>query len=252
MYRELIFRQGAGKRERIYPEDARKLVAAACDDLSINPLIFNRGSDKKTVSGLYGDPNDEAGFGVPPKVLFDAGEGYLRIYGVGQAGAALLDEAAPTLFGALYRRGFLGVDRKDGEMQISSVHEKLRLYAIRRLIVAKRPAACAKFIKAPIQSVATEISSVILRGLAGVARMLDDELTAAGLPPSYEAALPYRIEVLEGEPIPIPIKPGVLAAGYKNVLFAMPTKLSGPWATGRLRSRGYGFVRLRNPAGGVA
>lgn len=245
MYTELLFRKkGSG---RIHAEDARKLVASACDGFPVDPRVFNRGDDQKTIGLRYGDDRNGEGFGVPPRIVFDGGLDFLRIYGIGKQGSLLVDEAMPILFAALYRQGFIGADRKDGQMSLSSDMERMRLYSIRRLVVAKRPDACAGFVRKPVQDVSEIVSGIILRGLTGMARMLDEELAADGHPRRYEAEIPYRIDVLEGEPVPIPIKSGVLAAAYKNMVIAMPTKLSGPWSAGMLRSRGYGFVRLNNP-----
>ena len=237
MYAELIFRKsGAGP---IYPDQARALVAKACDGVLINPALFNRDEHQKTLSAQYGDFHDGEGFGVPPSILFDGGKDFIRIYGIGKKGVTILGEAAIPLFSALYRQGFKGVDRNDGVMTISSQNEGMRFYTIRRLVTAKS----GQFSRAPVSEAAGEIARVILRGLTGVARMLDEDLHEDGAPRIHEAELPYRIDVLEGEPTPVEIKNGKYAAGYKNLVVAMPTKLVGPWATGYLRSRGYGYLR---------
>jgi hypothetical protein len=247
-YSELLFRQKSV--DRIYPDQARKLVAAACDGLDIDPAIFNRDGAGKTLSGTYGAEHAEEGFGIPPRIVFDGGAGFIRIYGIGRAGAKTLENEAPKLFSALYKQGFMGFDQKSGAMSIAR-REQGGLYGIRCLVLARKPGACKPFVKAPLQGdVAGLVSEIMLRGLSGVARMLDNELIDAKLPPVFEQAIPQQVDMVEGEPIPVLIKPGIWGAAYKDMLVSMPCKLNGPWATGLLRSRGYGLIRAVNPTRG--
>ena len=222
------------------------MVAQACDAIDINPAIFNRNPNGKPISGTYGDSAEE-GFGIPPKIIFDGGPGFIRLYGIGAAGSRLLDQEATKIFSALFKIGFKGFDHKSGEMGIEATHFD-SMYVVRTMVFARSPGACKKFIKAELTGeVAGAASNIFLRGLNGVARLLDNDLLDAGKAPKFESSLPHEVTFLEGKPLPIEIKPGVLGAAYKDILLSMPCKLNGPWVTGLLRSRGYGLVRPFNP-----
>lgn len=249
-YSELLFRRPDD--DAIYPDQARKLVATACDGKDINPGIFARDEAGKTLSGFYGEHtglDGQRGIGLPPRIVFDGGRGFVRLYGLGKTGAALLQAEAPKLFTALYAQGFRTFEAKEGAMGIAWKDDGvLPFYAIRKLVVAKKPAQCQQFIKAPLEGeVAEQVKASILRGLAGMAQMLDEELMADGKAPVHLGSIPDTVEVLEGEPCPVQIKPGLTAAGYKNLLLHFQCKFSGPWTTGLLRSRGYGLMRTINP-----
>ena len=249
-YLELLFRRPDDGL--IYPDQARQLVALACDGIDIDPGIFARDASGKTLNGFYGQHtgvDGQPGISIPPRIVFDGGRGFIRLYGLGKAGAALLQAQAPKLFAALYAHGFRSFDAKEGAMGIAWKDSgALPFYAIRTLVVAKKPAQCQRYIKAPLEGdVAEQVKASILRGLAGVAQMLDEELMACGKSPMHLGAMPDTVEVLEGEPCPVSINSGITAAGYKNLLLHFPCKFSGPWVTGMLRSRGYGLMRAINP-----
>lgn len=237
----------------IFPDEARRLAALACDGAEIDPAIFARDAQGKTLSGTHPGSGGEADIGIAPRIVFDGGRGFIRIYGLGREGAGLLLGQAPGLFAALYKAGFRGFEQKDGEMALAWKDDgAVPLYAIRCLVVAKKPAQCQRYIKAPlVGGVAQSVGEVIVRGLSGVARMLDEELLQAGLRPKHLASVPSHIDILEGTPIPVMVQPGIIAAAYRHVLFHLPCKLNGPWATGMLRSRGYGLIRPVNPARGA-
>lgn len=246
-YSELLFRRNDD--QLIYPDDARRMVASACDGVEIDPAIFTRDETGKTLSGVYGSLSDGDGYGVPPRIVFDGGPGYVRMYGIGTAGSSLLRAQAPKLFAAMYSKGFRSIEDKSGEMSLKWLDDgSPTLYAMRYLIVAKKPNQCQRYIKAPLTGdVRERVGQVILRGLCGVARMLDEERMEKGLAPVYLSAVPSSLMLLEGTPCPIQIQPGIKAAAYKNVLLTLPCKLNGPWVTGLLRARGFGLIRLVNP-----
>lgn len=246
-YSELLFRRPG--EEVIYPDDARRLVAAACDGVDIDPGIFARDSTGRTISGLFGATDGSEGIGLPPRIVFDGGKGFIRMYGIGKEGSALLEQQAPKLFTALFSKGFRSFDVKNGQMSIAWQDEGMTpLYAIRCLVVAKKPAQCQQYIRAPLtDELSEQVSDLILRGLTGVARMLDEELMAENKRPIYTGSIPSSVDLLEGTPCPVTIKPGLTAAGYKNLLLAFPCKFQGPWVTGMLRSRGFGLMRAINP-----
>lgn len=248
-YSELLFRKK--DVERIYPDQARKMVAAACDGIDIDPAIFNRDASGKPLSGTYGGHHIEEGFGIPSRIVFDAGPGFIRIYGLGRQGAKILENEAPKLFSALYKQGFMGFDQKNGTMGIARREHSAVLYNIRCLVLARKPAACQPFVRAALTgAVADMTSNIVLRGMSGLARMLDDEMIDANQAPMFEQAIPQQVDILEGEPLSVLIKPGIYGAAYKNVVLSMPVRLTGPWSTGLLRSRGYGLIHAMNPVRG--
>lgn len=248
-YSEILFRRKDDAR--IYPDQARKLVAAACDGIDIDPAIFNRDASGKTISGTYGAEQDGEGFGIPPRIVFDGGRGYIRIYGLGHQGVKLLQSEAVKLFSALYKQGFIGFEEKSGDLGIEYQGDNTPLYSIRCLVVARKPGACKPFVKTGLEGeVAQKVGEIILRGMTGMARMLDEETEKSSETPKLESLIPNHVDLLEGDPFPILIKPGIWGAAYKDVLLTFPCKLTGPWHTGLLRSRGYGHIRAINLAQG--
>jgi hypothetical protein len=93
---------------------------------------------------------------------------------------------------------------------------------------------------------ATDIQNEVVRGLISTARWIDEDLGGASM---LEGNIPTNnslfFDVLEGESVPVEIKPGIPAAAFKNLTFCMNLELTGPWAVGKLRSRGYGLIRRR-------
>lgn len=247
-YSELLFRrQDEGI---VFPEDARRLVASACDKVDINPAIFNRDPNGNPIQETYKDPADGRDIGQPPRVVFDGGRGFIRMYGLGKNGSRLLLEESGKIIQALFVHGFRSVDHREGEMRISypEPDSYVPLYATRALVVAKKPGASQQFIKAELQGeVAKNVGEVVIRGLLSVARMLDEDLTSEKKAKRFESAIPQEIHILEGRPAPIMIREGLPAAGYKHVVMDIGRVLNGPWVAGMLRSRGYGIIRRVNP-----
>lgn len=241
MYLELIYRPRSLADQYLHPDQARRLVAAACDGLHL-PALFNRDDDGKTLQGRYGDDRDGEGAGVPPLVSFDGGKGYVRLYGLGAAGRDILMAAATPVLSALSRaHGPTTVALLEGECQIKATGHQI-LHRISRLVLFKRPGPARK---ALVTDPATRdaLRRAIGHGLLAQARLLGGALE--GSVPRDE-----EIEILEGLPCPVPIQPDILAVGYKNLVVALPVRLIGPWQTGRLRSRGYGRIRPLNPTRG--
>lgn len=246
-YAEILFRRPDDGV--IHPDEARRLVAAACDKIDIDPAIFSRDGAGNPLQGVYeiGGEND---VGKPPRVVFDGGRGYVRMYGLGREGSLLLLNEGSKVMRGLSAHGFRAMDIKEGEMSITSQADGyIPLYATRCVVVAKKPGASQKFIRAPLQGdVAQCVAGIVLRGLTGVARMLDEDLLARGMARRFEKEIPTEIEILQGVPTTVPIRPGIPAAAYKHVLMNVGRKLNGPWGVGMLRSRGYGLIRTVNPA----
>ncbi|MDO8728578.1 MAG: hypothetical protein Q7K26_01655 [bacterium] len=246
MYKELLLFPEVLKGQQIYPEDARSLVAKACDGRSIDPAIFARGPDGKTLQGRYGDDRKGEGFGLPPSIIFDGGNGFIRIYGIGKSGTDLLAEHTASIVTALSKHlgGPYRMEFKHGDCELQ-MSEPI-LYSIRKLIVSKKPAKLSHFFGVTAQERAPEIKKEILNGLISMARWLDEDL---GTPHLLEHGIPSDdsliLDILEGESVPIPIKPGIPAAAFKNITFCTNISLNGPWMAGKLRSRGYGLIRRR-------
>ena len=259
-YSELHFKRD--DQELVFPDLARQFVshASRARGITINPAFFNYGVGGKTLSGNYGEfSGGNTGLGIPPKIVFGGGKGLLRIYGIGQGGSDLITSESDALIKTLFPLGFRQVDRKDGQMSLKYSDSVSPLHSIHCLVVKKSKGKDKKgnqrigkdpkrFEHAPLEgAIAEEVKEVILRGISGVARMLDEELLARGLPPEHERSVPHDLEILDGRPCPVPVKGGALASAYKHVLFSMPYQLNGPWVTGFLRARGYGLIRRINP-----
>lgn len=250
MYKELLLFPETLKGQVIYPDVARKMVAQACDQLPIDPAIFGRDAHGKPLTGRMGDDRKGEGFGEPPAIVFDGGKGFIRLYGVGRRGSAVLTEQAMVVYLALCKHlgGPIRMEFNEGitALQMS----KPILYSMRRMVITKNPAKLSHFFRVSAMERSEEIKQEILRGLIGSARwhdQADDEAGADGVP--LEARIPSEtsllLDVLEGESVPIEIKPGVPGAAFKNLTFCTNLDLTGPWSVGKLRSRGYGLIRRR-------
>jgi len=246
MYSELIIRPKAMADQVIYPDVARRLVAEACDGISVPPLLFNRQPDGKTIQGRYWhkDRNHiEAALPHPPVVSFDGGKGFLRIFMLGQPGRDLMVESASTIGNAIAKRvgGPYAFSMNEGNCKVN-VYNTPILYSIRRLVVSKDPVKSLRYRSVAPEEVQDDLRRIILRGLISQARWLDQHGAS-----KLEFAVPDEnglgFEIAEGEYAPIEIKEGKYAAGYIKLVFAMNLDLGGPWFAGHLRSRGYGQIR---------
>ncbi|OLP04533.1 hypothetical protein [Rhodoferax antarcticus] len=246
MYNEILFFPESLRGQQIYPDVARKMLAAACDGLAIHPGIFNRDEAGKLITSHYGHQNDGEGFGVPPKIVFDGGTGFIRIFGLGKSGVDLLNDNSHILMAAMRKHcgGAFRMEMKHGDMTLAA--SEPIMYGIRRLVVEKNAKAAGHYFHVQAVEREEEIKKVILTGLISCARYLDDESKGES---HFESHIPSEdsliLDILEGDATPIDIKPGIRAAGFKNVTFCTNLDLSGPWCTGKLRSRGYGIIRKR-------
>lgn len=231
MYRRISFRDPRQAGHCFHREEARAIVASACDGVALPSDIFHRDAAGHELSG-------------PPSVIITGGRGSITLHGVGRRGADLVKSATPTLFTALFPRGFAAVDTADGEMAMKA--DGGGYYYINRLVVAKRPRACAPYVRTPILSVKDRIEAIIQSGLEEVAGTLDNARIEAGVAPTYSVGLPSQVEVMEGTPMALPFAPGLYAAAYRDVVFFATATIRGPWTVGKLRSRGYGLVAPRH------
>ena len=246
MYKELLLFPEKLKGQSIYPDVARKIVAEACNGVSINPAIFARDAQGKTLQGRYGDDRQGEGMGVPSSIVFDGGLGFIRLYGIGQSGSDLLSDQAMLLITALSKHfgGPFRMEFKEGNCSLKM--SQPFMYTIRRLVMAKKAYQLDHFFGVSAVDRAAEVKKEILRGLVSTARWLDEDLEGQSM---LESQIPHEdsilLDVLEGESVPVEIKRGIPAAAFKNVTFCTNLDISGPWSVGKMRSRGYGLVRRR-------
>jgi hypothetical protein len=241
MYTELILRPSGLANQVIYPDVARKCVAAAMDGTPVDPALFGRDANGRTLQGVIGHVKEGTGFGRAPKIVTDGGSGFLRLYGIGQEGSDLLIRHLGPIYAAISQKyGPTAQEMRQGQCRIDFTGY-MTTHRIRLLVVNKQPHFRAQAIEGNEQAVGL-IRRQIIAGLVSQSELVG---CAQKLPRDEE------IEVLEATPYSIPIRDGIFAAGYKNVVFAMPSRLIGPWLAGHLRSRGYGFMRAQMPNGGA-
>jgi len=234
MYNELILRPASLANQVIYPDQARKLLACALDgEPSIDPALFGRGPDGKTLQGCMGHIKDGTGFGRAPEIAFDGGSGFVRIFGIGEAGSALLIRHLGQIYASVARKhGPTAQALRQGQCEIQFTGYMVP-HRIRTLIVNKRPKARAQ----PIEGNETAVALIRRQIVAGLTSQAEIVGEAQKIPDDAS------IEILSATPYSVPIRDAIYGASYKNVVFAIPARLNGPWLAGHLRSRGYGFMR---------
>ncbi len=242
MYAELILRPQRLAEQVIYPDQARKLVAAAVGAYAPQgdpraaafQRFFGRDEQGKTLQGRIGDDREGQGFGRAPEIVFDGGRGFLRVYGIGAAGAELLLTLSTDLYRAISAaHGVAQQQLNQGTCEIDrNVKGQMVPHRIRLMVASKRPGDRLGGLESD------RTLSLLRRHIAGGLISQSELLGRAMQIPRDE-----EIEILEGRSYPVPIREGVIASGLKDVVFAMPCRLKGPWLAGHLRSRGYGFMR---------
>jgi hypothetical protein len=211
-------------------------------------MVFARDAEGKTINERYPDASGHRGqfLPAPCPIAFDGGKGFVRLYGIGKVGSNLLIDQAGALVMAMSKHfaGPIRMELKEGDCTLK-MSEPI-MYTVRRLVVAKSPARANHFWNTQATERADDIRREIVRGLLGQARWIDEGL-ADTEPNCIEHAIPSEdslmFDVLEGQSVPVEIKPGISGMAYKNVIFCTNLDLSGPWSAGKLRSRGYGLIR---------
>lgn len=241
MHTEYFFKPKALRESIVYPDQARVIAAKICDGIPIDPAIFHRNPDGSSIQGRGPD-----GEGLQPPIVFDGGKGFVRIYGFGQKGMNILSSQAGLLLSAFTKQyGPTALETRETKSEIR-FDKGFREYSMRRLVVAKKNQDIDKFYRKPIHEVSELVANIIRRGMLSQARLMD-----VGQAPFYEGALPhdeaFPIHIHEGEPMPIDIKNGNYAAGYRDIVFSLPFTATGTWQAGLLRSRGFGLFRLIGP-----
>lgn len=250
MYRELLIYPESLKGQPVFPDTARSLVAKACDATDVNPEIFARQPDGKTVQRVFGHTASGEGYGAVPSICFNGGKGFIRLYGLGKRGRDLLSsEAAPiaTAISRLLNNTPYRFDIRDGSCDITP--ERPGAYRIHNLVVAKKRYQFADIAEKGLPSLEAMtplIVKAIHRGLIGQAMALDEE-TGSQLAFRIPSEEMLGIQIFEGKPVFTPLKNGARACalGVHGLEFTMNLHLEGPWFAGHLRSRGFGQINRR-------
>lgn len=257
MYKEILFFPNSRKDQYLGPEDARQILGSALGGNMPDPLLFTRDEHGQS---LQLQTKEKFG-SLPPAVMIAGGRGLIRMYGVGQTGANLLNTHAMALLDALQQKeGVTRFEMRKGEMTLHRFDGPIP-YSLSRIVLSKRLRAKSgaqrgdgrafvqDFWEQPIEVFEADLKEEIKRSIELTAGWLDNDLqTSQGA--SLLAKLPENVEdwdiaIHEGEFVAIPVKPGVYAAGFKNVVVTLGLELNGPWAAGKLRSRGYGIIRRK-------
>lgn len=248
MYSELLLRPASMSDQRIYPLDARRLVASALDGQPIREAFFGR-----QVARPAGKDHD--GHLPLTPIIFDGGMGFVRIYGIGEEGAnLLLDEMGKIVRAVSEKMGCpVSADIRQGS-HLRKHPDRLVTYFIAKLALAKT----GKNRNDPYKARAEEcqaagndlnkllpmITAVIDKGVVSQAENLDSE---GKDPERILATLPRDlvIRVHEGTPSISRIHKDRPGHAYiiRNLKFTMLGDLYGPWSVGQLRAHGCGLIK---------
>lgn len=248
MYRELLIFPKALEGKPVYPDTARKMVAKACDGVStVSPEIFTRQNDGKSLQRVFGHTATGEGYGAVPSICFGGGNGFIKLYGLGKRGSELLSAngaGIATAVSALHDNCPYRFDMKEGACKVQEASNGA--YRIRNLIVSKKRDHFADIAAnglPTLYQMEPLIKKAIVRGIIGQALTIDEE-TGSHYADVLGTEETLDIQIFDGEPFFAPIKDGIktCALGVHGLTFTMSCRLAGPWFTGHLRSRGFGFI----------
>lgn len=253
MFVELLLRPASLEGQRIFPLDARRLVAKALDGHGVKEAFFGR-----QVQRLPGKEND--GHQPLTPIVFDGGKGFIRIYGIGKEGGDLLTDEMGKIVRAVASatNSATSTELRQGN-HLRKNHDWIVTYHIAKLVLSKtgknsknpvhantRRTRCCTFFDAKneLAALVPTITSVIDKGIACFAENIDAENLD---PDCLGDGLPRKmfIEVHEGTPEVSqihPDRPGH-ALVIRNLKFSMLGDLYGPWSVGHLRSHGCGLLK---------
>lgn len=248
MYTELLLRPASMADQRIYPLDARRLVATALDGEPVREAFFGR--QVRRPAGKEYDGH----LPLCP-IVFDGGKGFIRIYGYGHEGAnLLLDEMGKLVRAVSTKMGCpVSANIRQGS-HLRKQPDRLVTYFIAKLALAKSgkqrdnsyKARAEEFLATgnDLQKLMPMITAVIDKGIVSQAENLDNE---GKDPERILATLPRDlvIRVHEGTPSMTRIhndRPGH-AFIIRNLKFSMLGDLYGPWSVGHLRAHGCGLLK---------
>jgi len=252
MYKELLISLPRALNRKLFPDEARALVARAVDGYPVDPLLFHRQPDGKTMQGCYGFAREGEGWGIPPLIAFGGGYGGIRLTGLGRQGAELLAvqtrlviEALSAYLGAPCRYRF-----NDGDCRLA--YSSPRLYQIDQLVVSKKNRRSFRYREADgrtflLSSIRPLIQRAIVGGLISQARFLDRHSRSPSLESEIGTDEMLGLQLLAGRPLIGNIKKGARADALvvRNLVFSLDMELHGPWFAGHLRSRGCGLIRRK-------
>lgn len=244
MYTEVLLRPKSLEGQRVYPGDARRMVAKALDgDTAISPVLFGRDESGKTAGRRINH--------LPPvaPIVFDGGTGFVRIYGVGQTGREVLMNDLGRIVSGLssYTGGPVAMDLRKGD--ISFAPKGYRTYRIARLAMAKQSKVRGeKFFtlwKRYNATGETEREAIFQEAVPLIKGVIDTGLAAMADQNGIDLPQNLDIKILSGELAVSRIHPG--SPGHvgivRNLCFSMLGHINGPWSVGHLRSYGFGLIR---------
>lgn len=249
MYKELLIFPKALEGEPLFPDTARKLVAKACDGYPVAQEIFARQPDGRTEHRMFGRGKQGKGYGATPSVCFGGGRGFIQLYGIGKTGSEVLcanGASVATAISRLHGNCPYRFVMNEGHCKVQGSNGGAVAYRIRNLIVSKRHAEYGHITADGLPALPPMepmIKRAIYRGLVGQALQLDKELGT-----NYSSVFGTQdsldIQLFDGKPFFSQIKEGVksCALGIHGLTFTMACRLIGPWFTGHLRSRGFGYI----------
>ena len=241
MYVETIFRLGKST-ERIYPQDARRMIAAALAGDDADPLLFGRNSEGKTLGTRVNRASPLTA------VVYDGGKGFVRVYGVGDAGKKVVTREMGKIASALGKstNAAISVDIREGKLAFKPAY---RIYRIAKLAIAKPDkvrgdiffnltkkfkTAAPEERTAILQEATPMILDIIEKGLVGTA----DQIGGIDIPANLHLVI-HEGEISVDKILGKSVHVGIV----RNLRFSMVGDLTGPWSVGLLRSHGYGLIR---------
>lgn len=247
MYTEVLLRPLAMADQRIFPTDARRLLASLLDGKNVSRLLFGRGDDGKGINTLVD--------GLPPlcPVVFDGGQGFIRLYGIGERGKDIVTRELGTIVQALssHTGKAVTMELREGKVRYET---GFRIYRVGKLAIAKagmrRGDAYFALHERYQAAKSDEDRRAVFKEAAPMIRhIVDKGIAAMGNHLGIDIPKDLDIDILDGE---LGIRrihddaPGHVGV-IKGLRFGMAADLIGPWSVGMLRSHGMGLVRREVP-----
>lgn len=260
-YEMIIFTDDIQSSERPQrnSRQARAMMAEACDGFPVNPAIFSRDADGKTLQTLVRDTASGETYGAAPHVFFGGGNGLIRVTGLGVTGTDLVRDNAMLMLTAISQLVGHPCQFRAAQGQASLQRSYPHLYHVADLSLCKG-GQVAKYMDpkagtmtgkdgkekgmATLESCRPLILKAIRSGLISQAHVLDEQdggnrLSQIGTDDEL------GIEILQGYPYidRREDKGGQIFLNMRHLVFSVDLELAGPWLIGRLRSQGLGLVR---------
>lgn len=265
MYIELlVFPQVLAGKE-VPHRTARSTLAKACEGFPVDPRIFARDDNGKTITEIYpGLGENGKALPKPPLATIRGGKGFFRITGLGLEGVRLVRDNAQLLCQALstHHQSPYTFRLNEGDCTLEQLFGYVNAYYVPTIVVMTKVHRWAKLNPpkgAPdhrpisLDDLRPHIQREISEGLLAQCRYMDDSYREAGRDDMAKMQSELgtddmlNIEIHEGTPNFQPIRPGdpLKALFVNDLVFTAAVKLAGPWHFGRLRSRGHGVALPR-------